>query len=924
MYKNHSIYKRLIFLVLMVVLSCANIGFSSFQYIADNDSASIDESFSEQDDQKIATIIPYVTDSIDYTNIFLNPNTGVETTEKETIDITNETNLAKFRNVINQYKTNSDFDNFMNFDNLDPPRLGNLDSTPIDPGIYSSPSNRDDYSLIIEVHSSIICHAEKSFWGDISKTYEGSASIYLQQSFTKFKSISHFTISFNSEISLTTLKNVLLEQLKINNADIEYSIIGFYENFADNIFSNVISDDFLLTSNSTLYAALYSPFIGETAKSLITSTINNAKSGSLTFYANNTLDSTYNILSDFTYNQETNSFLLGYSNNQTTISNGVTVNFALNDGYIENFDQIPSNAVTYANPDTVTGAKQYTIKLINDLYIYGTLNLYARVGNNSSLSMQSSINGGYVNLDLNGHNIYVCSTGVFNSYGIIEDSIGGGVVNVLAGGQFSSLVTIEDYKGGDSTTSLVREKVFPFTNYFFPYLRCQVFIECKKDSNQGISTGILNGIVYLKLLSEAASIDVPLVPLTLQFVGTNDNSFFKINNIRNNGDVTSGVHLDFNFNDNSNFEEFTMDSNEYRYLTTIRNKWTFKNLDISLNKITMDIKGSFQKVLTGVLAFLVDIVLAMLGDLSVINTDEYTFPLPSYFDLNFINSIFRFSQPVQILPGASLYFDENCFVYLEYNTSRSAGLYSSGDAYNIFKNGSFINNRKVTTSTSENDLSSAALFDTESIWKYSNQPSINCLGTIVFTKGNTVSPYVLVGNINFNKVAICDSNGSNLQELEVDKSQLFSTLQTNGVNVKTYSYFSYPGKEDMVAKAYTLPLISYNNAYVYNSDGTYNLYGSYNQDNGIFTDSKGLNYFFLNDQTFNLTNTSTTLAQLESFDSTQNFITYKGSNYVYFGGCYWLATTISGNSATVNINKANNKSTTANVTYDTTNNLWKK
>lgn len=924
MYKNHSIYKRLIFLVLMVVLSCANIGFSSFQYIADNDSASIDESFSEQDDQKIATIIPYVTDSIDYTNIFFNPNTGVETTEKETIDITNETNLAKFRNVINQYKTNSDFDNFMNFDNLDPPRLGNLDSTPIDPGIYSSPSNRDDYSLIIEVHSSIICHAEKSFWGDISKTYEGSASIYLQQSFTKFKSISHFTISFNSEISLTTLKNVLLEQLKINNADIEYSIIGFYKNFADNIFSNVISDDFLLTSNSTLYAALYSPFIGETAKSLITSTINNAKSGSLTFYANNTLDSTYNILSDFTYNQETNSFLLGYSNNQTTISNGVTVNFALNDGYIENFDQIPSNAVTYANPDTVTGAKQYTIKLINDLYIYGTLNLYARVGNNSSLSMQSSINGGYVNLDLNGHNIYVCSTGVFNSYGIIEDSIGGGVVNVLAGGQFSSLVTIEDYKGGDSTTSLVREKVFPFTNYFFPYLRCQVFIECKKDSNQGISTGILNGIVYLKLLSEAASIDVPLVPLTLQFVGTNDNSFFKINNIRNNGDVTSGVHLDFNFNDNSNFEEFTMDSNEYRYLTTIRNKWTFKNLDISLNKITMDIKGSFQKVLTGVLAFLVDIVLAMLGDLSVINTDEYTFPLPSYFDLNFINSIFRFSQPVQILPGASLYFDENCFVYLEYNTSRSAGLYSSGDAYNIFKNGSFINNRKVTTSTSENDLSSAALFDTESIWKYSNQPSINCLGTIVFTKGNTVSPYVLVGNINFNKVAICDSNGSNLQELEVDKSQLFSTLQTNGVNVKTYSYFSYPGKEDMVAKAYTLPLISYNNAYVYNSDGTYNLYGSYNQDNGIFTDSKGLNYFFLNDQTFNLTNTSTTLAQLESFDSTQNFITYKGSNYVYFGGCYWLATTISGNSATVNINKANNKSTTANVTYDTTNNLWKK
>ena len=908
----------------MVVLSCANIGFSSFQYIADNDSASIDESFSEQDDQKIATIIPYVTDSIDYTNIFLNPNTGAETTKKETIDITNETNLAKFRNVINQYKTNSDFDNFMNFDNLDPPRLGKLDSTAIVPGIYSSPSNRDDYSLIIEVLSSIICHAEKGFLGNISKTYEGSASIYLQQSFTKFKSISHFTISFNSEISLTTLKNVLLEQLKINNADIEYSIIGFYENFTENIFSNVISDDFLLTSNSTLYAALYSPFIGETAKSSITSTINNAKSGSLTFYANNALDSTYNILSDFTYNQEANSFLLGYSNNQTTISNGVTVNFALNDGYIENFDQIPSNEVTYANPDTVTGAKQYTIKLINDLYIYGTLNLYARVGNSKSSSMQSSINDGYVNLDLNGHNIYVCSTGVFNSYGIIEDSIGEGVVNVLAGGQFSSLVTIEDYKGGGSTTSLASEKVFPFTNYFFPYLRCQVFIECKKDSNQGISTGILNGIVYLKLLSEYLGYDIPLVPLTLQFIGTNNNSFFKINNIRNNDDVTSGVHLDFNFNDNCNFKDFSASSNEYRYLTTVRNKWVFKNLDISLNKITMDIESALKEVLTGPLAPLIKALLAVLGDLVVINTDEYVFPLPAYFDLNFVNSIFHFSQPVQILPGASLYFDEDSFVYLEYNTSRSAGLYSSGDGYNIFKNGSFIKDRKVTTSTSADDLSSAGLFNTESIRKYSNQPSINCLGTIVFTKSNTVSPYVLVGNINFNKVAICDSNGSNLQKLDVDENQLFSALQTNSVNVKTYSYFIYPGNEKMALKAYTLPLISYNNAYVYNSDGTYNLYGSYNQDNGIFTDSNGLNYFFLNDQTFSLTNTSTTLVPLDNFDSTQNFITYNGSNYVYFAGCYWLATTISGNVATININKANNSSTTANVTYNTTNNLWLK
>lgn len=527
--------------------------------------------------------------------------------------------------------------------------------------------------------------------------------------------------------------------------------------------------------------------------------------------------------------------------------------------------------------------------------------------------MQSSINGGYVNLDLNGHNIYISSTGILNSYGIIEDSVGNGTINVSVGGTLASYVTIEDYKSGSSTTELVNQKVFPFTNYFFPYLRCNVFIECTKNTQNTISTGIFNGIVSLKLINDKLIFTVPIANMTLNFIGTGDNTFFKINEIINpHGNNSSGVYLNFDFNENANFNDFPNTSNEYRYLTTIRNKWSFLNLDISLNKITMDVAGAFGDLFK-------ELIKIFGQELpTIINTDEYVFPLPSYFDLNFVNSIFRFSQPVQILPGASLYFDENCFVYLEYNTSRSAGLYSSGDAVKTFKNGGFIN-----TTTSANDLSSTGLITTQSIWEYSNQPSINCLGTIVFTKGNTVSPYVLVGNINFNKVAICDNNGSNLQELDVDKNQLFSTLQTNGVNVKTYSYFIYPGNENMALKAYTLPLISYNNAYVYN-DGTYNLYGSYNQDNGIFTDSNGLNYFFLNDQTFSLTNTSTTLVQLDNFDSTQNFITYNGSNYVYFGGCYWLATTISENSTTININKANKTSPTVTVTYDTTYNLWKK
>lgn len=928
MYKNHSIYKRLIFLVLMVVLSCANIGFSSFQYIADNDSANITDDFAQETSNgKTLSLIPMAINGLAYEYTYLNPTTGQVTDSKQTLSVNNESSYSTFKTAIQANTDDANFLNqFLNLDSTDATLTNpNPDDVIIPAGTYSAISKTDNKTFIIEVITELK-FSSFFFFAPIN-SYSGTVSIYLQESFIEYVALENFTtidINFTNEITTSQAANIVLQELAKCDPEITYSVLGFYNSFNNGELGNKYTNN-IFTDTTTIYLALYKPIYEQIGKYSVTETINNIQSGTYDFYVNNPAGGGQNIWNDYSYDQTTSSFNLGFSNLATTVSQSSIINFALNDGFkldLNKSEYQPPSAPSYANPDTQQNSKQYTIKLINDLYINGTLNLHSKVGNNTSSSMQSSINGGYVNLDLNGHNIYISSTGTLNSYGIIEDSVGNGTINVSAGGTLASYVTIEDYKSGSSTAELVNQKVFPFTNYFFPYLRCNVFIECTKNIQNIISTGTFNGIVSLKLINNIKELGplgvVPIANMTLNFIGTGDNTFFKINDIlSNNTDITSGVYLNFHFNENANFDDFSTDSNEYRYLTTIRNKRNFVNLDISLSKLTMDVAGALGGFFETALGWTDELP-------SIINTDEYFFPLPSYFDLNFVNSIFRFSQPVQILPGASLYFDENCFVYLEYNTSRSAGLYSSGDAVNVFKNGTFINNRRSSTST--DDLSSAALFNTQSIWKYSNQPSINCLGSIVFTKGNTVSPYVLVGNINFNKVAICDSNGSNLQEIDVDKNQLFSTLQTNGVNVKTYSYFIYPGNENMVLKAYTLPLISYDNAYVYNSDGTYNLYGSYNQDNGIFTDSNGLNYFFLNDQTFSLTNTSTTLAQLESFDSTQNFITYNGSNYVYFGGCYWLATTISGNSATININKANNgkDSTTANVTYDTTNNLWLK
>lgn len=936
MFKNHSIYKRLIFLVLMVVLSCANIGFSSFQYIADNDSTNVADDFAENNNNlKQLTVTPLTTNQTIQKEYF-DTNGSITLTRIE-FDVNNASVIDQLTSIINTYKATNDstFDIFINFDQDEANNPIITKSNQISIGTYSMNSNIENKKLKIEVINTLTFKSEMNRQQKITNTYNGKLVIYLQTSDFTYVPRDNILINYTSEISLSEIEHTCMNLFNKTNTSQSYAFIGFYEDFQNGLPINQLSID-TITDTRIIYAAFYESQELEIDERIsVTKTINNATTGNLNFYLNSSIEN--NIGIDYSYNEITNSFNLGFTNQATTIASGTTVDFALNDGYkhsLENYGN-PENNPSYANPDTDINAKQYTIKLINDLYINGTLNIHAQIGSNMSTSMQSSINGRYVNLDLNGHNICISSTGKLNSYGIIQDTVGTGQINVLAGGQLTSYVTIEDYKSGNSTTALVNQKVFPFTNYLFPYLRCKVYIECKKDSQNNISTGIFNGIATLKLINNVndvplvGDVTIPLLHLTLNFIGTNDNTFFKIQNILSNNGETSGIYIDFTFNKNKDFSEFSTTSNEFQYLTTIRNKWIFKNIDINLGRIVMDIQTALKDALTatigGLAAVAIDFILNMSGGSipTLIYTDEYIFPLPAYFDLNFINSKFHFSQPVQILPGASLYFDENSYVYLEYNSSRSAGLYSSGESVNIFKNGTFINNRRTSTATS--DLSSAPLFNTQSIWKYSNQPTINCLGTIVFTKGNNASlPYILTGAVNFNRVATCDNGGSNLQRLNVPKNQLFSTLKNNNINVKTYSYFIYPGNENMSLKSYTLPLISYDSAYIYNCDGSYYLFGNYNQDNGIFTNQDGSHYFFLNDTTFSLNNSNTAPTKLESFDSSLNYLPHNGSNYVYFGGCYWPATSLSGNTATINITKANNSSTSVNVSYNTANKLWLK
>ena len=103
MFKNHSIYKRLIFLVLMVMLSCANIGFSSFQYISSSDTTNITQDFdNDLRDTKEILIKPVITNQLVNRNYF--DSNGSTSSSEFTFTLNSSSVVDQLVKIINSNK----------------------------------------------------------------------------------------------------------------------------------------------------------------------------------------------------------------------------------------------------------------------------------------------------------------------------------------------------------------------------------------------------------------------------------------------------------------------------------------------------------------------------------------------------------------------------------------------------------------------------------------------------------------------------------------------------------------------------------------------------------------------------------------------------------------------------------------------------
>ena len=140
------------------------------------------------------------------------------------------------------------------------------------------------------------------------------------------------------------------------------------------------------------------------------------------------------------------------------------------------------NPLSLTNEDIENYKNTITLKLTNDLTIYGDVYI-GGVVSTSSHPNQGFISGDYASIDLNGHKITIENGGLLDSNGLIYDSLGSGGIEVKEGGTLITNFVINDYYGGTNTANKYFSNETPFMLYKLPYLKTDITIRYGANLN---------------------------------------------------------------------------------------------------------------------------------------------------------------------------------------------------------------------------------------------------------------------------------------------------------------------------------------------------------------------------------------------------------------------------------------------------------
>lgn len=792
-----------------------------------------------------------------------------------------------------------------------PPTFETIDVS-FESGVYSNfykinEDNGNEIYFVFEVNNELRYEAKNRL---LYETYSYSGSYRM------------YTVEYSSNFNVSDVPNAQISTLKIikgntinsnriiyNNEDIpldDYYFIGFY--LTDSSFSTLASYfslDTKITEDNIYLVALFNKTGTEASASLYDiSNIINSNNGTLSIYKGS---SNANVLNDYTFETSSNSFSLGNKNKTVHIDSGETVNFALNTGetYHEN---TPANSQNDTIVEPIGNKSlEYKVVLQNDLYIDGTLNIGASYGSgNNSTNQQGTIHSAYVLLDLNGHNIYLNSGASLNAYGLIINSKDTGMI-YNKGGNILTLAVVHDYKGGDNASSMAAsDKNFPFIFYQLPYLRAKIKFQFDDNNNFGNLSGLVK--IFVGSLNIAGIYEPQFSNVTLKFIGSGNDAFFHVSKKSNE---TSEPYIIFNTylpdiaetktNDFSNTGSF---KNDYNYDTLYRTRWEINNLSFRIEALLLTLK------------FVIDIK---------VDTSEFNFPISSTFDIILNNSDGYIEQAIQFLPGCSFIVDKRSNLLLGFNENRAAEISVCGESPNhySYNKNVFIDNYKDST-VSSNEYASHFL-NSKILWKYYGMPKVFIYGNLYFKKGSSYN-YKIAGEINVNKIGYYTNSIGDGELYNLKTDDVFSKLQSSGVNVITYGYDYIPFTADYHLKTYARPFISNGISYIHDLESYQTtMVGSFDKQTGILSMNNNLYYFNIDNSSFQSTNKSLNIKEC-TYDSNTHLITdiTTGNQYVYFSECAFLVLGSSGSEYTIQTIRVNNSTTSVVVTYKQDLKQWTK
>lgn len=816
-----SVIKRLLSLLCAFVLAISlQLGFSNYIYGKYDTSDSINTSSNIGSTNQVTVTIKY-----DVVNTIVVPDWKYDTNDVSvsgtvSISIGDET---KYTAIMNFLKDNTDFSV----------------SDSIDKGTYY-PNGKvntrfSDYEFYLDVTTKIQTR------GNHLKTYYGAyvllfrkKSAYTYQS-TTIDSNMPLIITKGSKIDLDLIKEKYLDSIS------SYKFVGIKEANTDGTPSSTYFDcSTAITANKTLFLSCIDTTI-LTGKVSIADLIN-ANTGTLNVYSGS---SSADVSSDYTYNLITKNVFLDKA---VEVKSGTTTKLCLNDGN----EHTEYNSETNTQLEPKVANLQYKVTLLDDMVVNGSLVIGADVGVKNSASLQGNILARYVELDLNGHNIIINSSGALKCYGLITDSIGSGDIKVY-GGKIETLVVVEDYRGGTFTTKAIGSNVFPFSFYSIPYLRCKVsFIF---TSTNGWGKLIAKCYLTVGFLGLAGIGSYASTTISLNFIGP-----------KNTSDP-------FLFSSTTGVDKQSMVIVQGIYLSS---RWRTK-IELVNSSFTME---SIKLSVT-------------FGKTYSVDTKDLCFPISSFFDIVLTNSSLVFKQRMKFLCGSSFVANVNSVVAFGYiDADHSAQIIVMDRpityyAWNYTKN-EYIHITNDTFMSNYSTLSTTFLAN-------NSRPQMKIYGKLVFISGNT-KEYVLSGQIDFSETDIGYCSSENLSNCTyysnlTNYSNPFAfILDNHGINFTTYGLDTILGaynssKEYFHNKALARPLISREKAYVV--DSSYSMTGSFDSSSGVFVDENSTKMYYINtDGSFNLADSGSCSIKECTFDDATHIITDSNSSstYVSFAG----------------------------------------